>query len=277
VQEPIVAKASVVVLTMDRRQALEECVGAILDKTAAPFELHIVDNGSRDGSVEWLRNLHPADTNACVAYRLYALGENQGVCARNIALKAARGCFILQVDDDVIVGPGWDGALLAPLLQDEAVGAVGQQGFWLNWPGFQHPGRTLFLDKRFPQPGDFCDLVMGYCWAWRNERVPAYIGQAPDSLPADYPTVPRFLYDEAFNPHWHEETDLQLQIKAAGYRIRCGPPVSRHRSMKSWHAAHGNDPMVGLQHAVAHEHLLLQKWGGRRADLGLELDRRGLQ
>ena len=117
--------------------------------------------------------------------------------------------------------------------------------------------------SRLVQPGDFCDLVMGYCWAWQNVRL-------ADGAPA-------FLYDERFNPHWHEETDLQLQIKAAGYRIRCGPIVSRHRSMKSWQGAHNNDPMIGLHHAIAHERLLLEKWGQRRADLGLELDRRGLQ
>jgi len=265
--------ASIVVLTMDRRRPVEECLGAIVEKTQTPYELLVVDNGSQNGTVAWLEGLDPRGVGACVGYRVLPMGENRGVCARNVAIDAAAGAFILQVDDDVVVGPGWDGALLGPMLQDASIGAVGQQGFWLSWVGFQHPGRTLFLDQRFPQAGDFCDLVMGYCWGWRNIRVPAY----PEKWPSDFTSVPRFRYDEAFNPHWHEETDLQLQIKAAGYRIRCGPVVSRHSSLKSWQAAHGNDPMVGLQHAIAHEHLLLEKWGQRRQDLGLELDRRGLQ
>lgn len=267
-------RASVVVLTMNRRQPLETCLAAIVEKTETPFELLVVDNGSTDGTVAWLREQDPWGVNACAGYHVFPMGENRGVCARNVALDAAAGRFILQVDDDVVVGPGWDTALLNPLLADPAIGAVGQQGFWLNWQGLLHPGRTLFLDQRLPQAGDFCDLVMGYCWAWRNDRLPASLSQHPDP---DCPTVPRFRYDEHFDPHWHEETDLQLQIKAAGYRIRCGPVVSQHRSMKSWHAAHNGHPMVGLQHAVAHEHLLVQKWGGRRQDLGLELDRRALQ
>jgi len=265
--------ASIVVLTMNRRQALEDCLAAIVEKTTTPYELLVVDNGSTDGTVAWLEAAIPRGINTYAPWRTFCMSENCGVCARNVALDAAAGAFILQVDDDVVVGPGWDIALLKPLLADPAVGAVGQQGFWLNWPGLQHPGRTLFLDQRLPQAGDFCDLVMGYCWAWRNDRLPATLSQHTEGTP----TVPRFRYDERFNPHWHEETDLQLQIKAAGYRIRCGPVVSQHRSMKSWHAAHNGDPMVGLQHAVAHEHLLVQKWGGRRQDLGLELDRRGLQ
>jgi len=247
---------------MDRRQAVETCLAAIVEKTRTPYELLVVDNGSQDGTVGWLEAMDPRGINACAGYRVFPMGDNRGVCARNVALRASAGAYVLQVDDDVVVGPGWDEALLAPMVRDPAVGAVGQQGFWLNWVGLQHPGRTLFLDDRHPEAGDFCDLVMGYCWAWRNDGAAG---------------APRFLYDERFKPHWHEETDIQLQIKAAGYRIRCGPVVAAHHSMKSWERAHGNDPIVGLQHAVAHERLLLEKWGGRRQDLGLELDRRGLQ
>lgn len=42
---------------------------------------------------------------------------------------------------------------------------------------------------------------------------------------------PRFLYDERFNPFWHEESDLQLQIRAAGYRILKVREVASHRSL----------------------------------------------
>ncbi len=268
--------ASIVVLTHNRREALGKCIDAIMAKTRTPFELLVVVNGCRDGTLEWLHTLPMANVGAMAGLKIWTMPQNMGVCARNAAMKDARGEFILQVDDDVVVSPGWDESLLGAF-SDPRVGAAGQQGFFLNWAGFNKPGRTLFLDHRRPSPGEFVDLVMGYCWAWRNDRLPAYIGQAPQDCPSDYPSVPRFAYDEGFNPHWHEETDLQLQIKAAGYRIRCGPVVSLHRSMKSWRGAHNGDPMIGLQHAILHEQLLQRKWGGRRAELGLELDRRGLQ
>lgn len=268
--------ASVVVLTHNRREPLEACLRAIVGKTGPGYELLVVDNGSTDGSREWAEHFLWSEAgDAGVQGRLLALEQNEGVCARNHALRVARGQYILQVDDDVIVGPGWDTSLLGWFC-DEHVGAAGQEGFWLNWQGFMAPGRTLFLDRRRPAIGDFADLVMGYCWAWRNDRLEGApgTGAAWDGRPYE---APRFLYDDRFNPHWHEETDLQLQIKAAGYRIRCGPVVAKHRSLKSWQAAHHGDPMVGLQHAVDHEHLLLHKWEGRRESLGLELDRRGTQ
>lgn len=262
--------ATIVILTYNRRDPLLACLAKIEATTTTPAEIIVIDNGSTDGTVAalWPRSEAGAVT-------VLALPANQGVCARNHALRIARGEFIFQVDDDVIVGPGWDRSLLSAFSNPQ-VGATGQEGFFVNWAGLMSGPYVApnFLDDQRPQPGDFCDLVMGYCWAWRNIQLPVYIGQAPDSLPPDFPSIPKFAYDERFDPHWHEETDLQLTIKAAGYRIRCGPPIATHRSLKDPAAARANDPMIGLHHAADHERLLIEKWGGRREDLRLELDRR---
>jgi len=268
--------ASIVVLTHNRQQALADCLAAIIEKTACEYELLVVDNGSTDETGHFLKGLMGRKPNWM---HVFTRPTNEGVCARNHALREARGEYILQVDDDVVVGSGWDKYLLTPF-EDPKVGAVGQEGFWLNWAGLMAgPWKAPnFLDDRRPQPGDFADLVMGFCWAWRTDRVPAYLGQATERLPVDFPDIPRFRYDEGrFAMHWHEETDLQLQIKAVGYRIRCVPAVATHRSLKNWTAAHSNDPFVGLHLAAEHERALIEKWGNKRQELGLELDRRGLQ
>lgn len=256
--------ASIVVLTYNRRAALEACLNRIEEHTTAPADIIVVDNGSDDDTsgflARWVRQIPAPQERTFIE-----VGANEGVCARNRGVMVARGTFILQVDDDVLVAPGWDKYLLDPF-SDPHVGAVGQEGFFINWAGLLAGPWTEpnFLDERRPEPGEFCDLVMGYCWAWRNIRD---WGSGPAN--------PIFLYDQRFSPHWHEETDLQLQIKFAGYRIRCGPAVAQHRSMKSWDAAHGDDAMVGLQHAADHERLLIEKWGDKRALLRLELDQRG--
>jgi glycosyltransferase involved in cell wall biosynthesis len=255
--------ATIVVLTHNRREALAACLSKISENTMdVRYEVIVVDNGSSDGSAALAQSR---------GLFTFALPTNEGVCARNHALRDARGNFILQVDDDVLVGPGWAKALLAPF-SDPKVGAVGQEGFFINWAGLMAGPWTApnFLHDLRPSPGEYCDLVMGYCWAWRN-----IIGHRESETPHLWHQEPVFLYDERFNPHWHEETDLQLQIKAAGYRIRCGPAVARHRSLKDPAAARNNDPMVGLQHAADHERLLIEKWADKRELVGLELDRRG--
>ncbi|MCJ7527450.1 MAG: glycosyltransferase family 2 protein [Methyloceanibacter sp.] len=263
--------ASIVVLTHNRLQALDVCLSTLEQRTTVPAEFWIVDNGSTDGTGdyldEWCARVKAGGGRA----ETIRLETNEGVCARNVALRRATGDFVLQVDDDVIVGPGWDRALLSAF-SNPAVGAAGQEGFFIDWAGLLAGPWVApnFLSAHRPQPGEFCDLVMGYCWAWRHQIV------HPDALSmTQFEPYPRFGYDERFNPFWHEETDLQLQIKAAGYRIRCTPPIATHRSMKDAAAARNNDPIVGLHHAADHERLLIEKWGDRRADLRLELDRRG--
>lgn len=264
-------KATIVVLTHNRRAALDLCLRNLNAHTQASVEYIVVDNGSTDDTPallnEWRGEVCPAEVT------FIRLPTNEGVCARNHALRLAKGSFILQVDDDVEVGPRWDEYLLAPF-SDPKVGAVGQEGFFVNWAGLLAGPWVApnFLDDRRPAPGEFCDLVMGYCWAWRNLTVQPRPGSTTQFDPE-----PAFLYDERFNPHWHEETDLQLQISAAGFRIRCGPVVARHRSQKDWAAARGNDPLIGLQHAADHERLLIEKWGDKRELLRLEFDRRGAQ
>lgn len=254
--------ASIVVLTHNRPDAVRACLGKLATHTTIPAEIIVVDNGSPE-PIPFISMPH----------EIIRLEMNEGVCARNHALRVAKGEFILQVDDDVIVGPSWDMNLLR-LFDDPKIGAAGQEGFFVNWNGLMAgPHKPPnFLDDRRPQPGDYCDLVMGYCWAWRNLQV-------PDSLGAELGTMARFVYDERFNPHWHEETDLQLQIKAAGYRIRCGPVVATHHSLRDREGTWGRnrDPMISIEHAAAHERLLIEKWGDKRELLGLELDRRGMQ
>jgi len=274
--------ASIVVLTHDRLQALDVCLSTLEQRTTVPAEFWIVDNGSTDGTgdylSEWCARLNAAGGRA----ETIRLETNAGVCARNVALRRATGDFILQVDDDVIVGPGWDRALLSAF-SNPAVGAAGQEGFFIDWAGLLAGPWVApnFLSAHRPQPGEFCDLVMGFCWAWRHLQAPVGsiaigVGGRLESVGAEKgETLPAFLYDERFNPFWHEETDLQLQIKAASYRIRCVPPIATHRSMKDAAAARANDPMIGLHHAADHERLLIEKWADHRGSLALELDRRG--
>src|SRR5437764_15129381 len=57
------------------------------------FEILLVDNASPDGSAEVISELHPD-------VRLFALRENRGPCAKNVALAEARGRYVIFLDDD---------------------------------------------------------------------------------------------------------------------------------------------------------------------------------
>jgi len=205
------------------------------------YEIIVVNNGrpyDHDPRLEAYGDVH-------VIHR----PTNEGVCARNYGIAMATGQFIIQVDDDVLVAPGFDEVLLAPY-ENAEVGATGQEGFYQDstWG-------LLIDDRRRPRPGQFCDLVMGYCWSWRNLRGPS---SSPDLVgPAS------FLYDWDFSPFWHEESDLQLQIRAAGYRVICTPPVATHRSLHDWQETHADGPRTGTSIAERNFFRLVDKWSDK--------------
>jgi GT2 family glycosyltransferase len=79
------------------------------------FEVLIADNGSRDGSLEYLSSHYPT-------IRAFALGKNLGFCAaNNRAAQTARGEFLVFLNPDTEVDPDWLLHLLKPF-EDPAVG-----------------------------------------------------------------------------------------------------------------------------------------------------------
>lgn len=97
---PGLPSVSVVAPTYERVHGLPRFLDAILREPAA--EVVIAVDGSRDGSVEWLRERARADE------RLVVLDlPHQGAgAARQAGLEAATSDVVLLLDDDVIASPG---------------------------------------------------------------------------------------------------------------------------------------------------------------------------
>lgn len=84
---------SVIVPTYNRLPVLGRALASIAAQTYADRELIIIDDGSTDGTVEWLQQ------QSCD--RLIALPENKGgAAARNAGIKQARGEYIAFLDSD---------------------------------------------------------------------------------------------------------------------------------------------------------------------------------
>lgn len=94
---------SVVVPAHNRLPSLRYCLAALEDQcevagAAADYEVIVVDDGSSDGTAEWVR------AQRMPHVRLLALGENTGAAnARNRGAVAAQGDVLAFVDSDVVV------------------------------------------------------------------------------------------------------------------------------------------------------------------------------
>jgi glycosyltransferase involved in cell wall biosynthesis len=91
-------RLSVVIPTYNRRARLERVLAALEKQTgvSGDFEVVVVDDGSSDGSSEWL-----ATRRASYALRSLKLPNGGPARARNAGIDAAAGEIVLFIDDDV--------------------------------------------------------------------------------------------------------------------------------------------------------------------------------
>jgi cysteinyl-tRNA synthetase len=190
---------SIILATRDELDSLQRAAGAVLQNADGhAIELIIVDNGSTDGTPEWLGTLAGLDERVRVVRCAHNLGTG---AARNIGLRLARGRHVVILDTSV----EFAGDVLSPLasaLEDDGTGIVGP--FGVNTDNLRD-----FEDAAGPR----VDAVEGYLMALRRDRV-REVG----------------LMDEKFRFYRHLDLDYSLSFRDAGYENRVVPglPLRRH-------------------------------------------------
>jgi GT2 family glycosyltransferase len=92
---------SVIIVNWNGKQFLEECLCAMRRQTFRDFEAILVDNGSADGSVEYVRTQFPE-------VQVLALPQNLGFTGGNIAgYGQARGNIVVLLNNDTEAHPRW--------------------------------------------------------------------------------------------------------------------------------------------------------------------------
>lgn len=96
--DPII---SILVLTHNRLSLSETCLPRLLDNIGeASCEVLIQDNGSSDGTLDWLLELQQIYNNIV---RVIPNESNIGMEGINVLAKLAKGKYIIKVDDDLIL------------------------------------------------------------------------------------------------------------------------------------------------------------------------------
>jgi GT2 family glycosyltransferase len=166
--------SSVVVCTYNRLEYLKKCVQALLLLEGTDFEIVIVNDGSNDGTKEYLADIHsPLIT---VIHNEKNLGLST---ARNKGIQASQGEYIAFTDDDCLPESNWLKNLLLGFTEPK-VGFVIGETFYVNkdYHGY-FPERLVknkgarwpmgcniaYRKKVFEQIGYFDD----YFFAYNNE------------------------------------------------------------------------------------------------------------
>lgn len=116
-------KLSIVILTYNNLELNRKCLESIYENTLyQDTEVIVVDNGSTDGTILYLQEMDRIKSNLKVIYN----PENTGFAAgNNLGIQAAKGDYIVLLNNDTIVTKGWELSLLRHMVEDPKLGMCG--------------------------------------------------------------------------------------------------------------------------------------------------------
>ncbi len=195
-----------VIPVLNGARTLKRCLSSILgQRDDRPFEIIAIDDGSLDRSLRLLTKLHRDGVVRLIH------GEGRGAAAAiNVGIREAAHPIVCQVDQDVILQPGWLAQILEHF-QDPDIAAV--QGHYVTAPsaGFWARATGRDLEHRYSRiQGRFVNHVCTGNTAYRA-RALHRVGLVDERLGYGY------------------DNDLSYRLQQAGYRlVFCRPAFSVH-------------------------------------------------
>lgn len=115
-KQPLV---SVTVLGFNGVRVLGNCLSSLMKQTYANLEVILVDNGSKDNTVEFVKKKFPS-------VKIIATGENLGVCEGfNVGFRAAKGMYVVVLGQDTTCPKNLIEEMARAIESDKKIGIVG--------------------------------------------------------------------------------------------------------------------------------------------------------
>lgn len=236
---------SIVLVTHNELEYTRMCVDSLRRRTDEPYELIVVDNGSTDGTVAWLRNQPDV--------RLLENAQNRGFpAAVNQGLEIAQGEQILLLNNDTLLTTGWLRRLLAALKSDPQLGLVGPvsnrvAGYQQIDVGYRQleslDGFAWEWGKRHHRDLQHVDRLIGFCLLFRRQ-VWEQIGGL----------------DERFGIGCYEDDDYCRRAIAAGWRVAVARDAFVHHfGSRTFHGSGADLGKILKENGRKFD----EKWNGR--------------
>jgi GT2 family glycosyltransferase/glycosyltransferase involved in cell wall biosynthesis len=215
--------AAIVIVAYKARELLRRCLLSLRELDYPSFEVIVVDNDSRDGTVAMIEEEFPE-------VRLLRNEENLGFAAAcNQGIRASTAPLIVLLNQDTEVDPDWLSWISRGMSSDPLAGIAGCKIYYPDGETIQHAGGVLRANGLTNHIGDGekdhgqydepreVDYVTGAAMALHREML-ARIG----------------LLDEGYRPAYYEELDLCVRARRKGYHVLYLPQARlRHHESTS--------------------------------------------
>jgi GT2 family glycosyltransferase/2-polyprenyl-3-methyl-5-hydroxy-6-metoxy-1,4-benzoquinol methylase/polysaccharide pyruvyl transferase WcaK-like protein len=243
--------ASVIIVTFNNLELNKLCLESLFGRTEWPsLEVIAVDNGSDDGTVEYLREAERQYSGLRVLLNETNLGF---AAASNRGLKEARGEYLVLLNNDTVLTRGWLTALIRHLSRSPKIGMI-------------NPSSNEIANEA-KVPVGYVSLEDMPAWA------EAFVREN-DGRSFSVRTIPMFcaamrrevmegvgLLDERFEIGMFEDDDYARRLRAEGFDICCARDSFVH------HAGRASFKLLGDERYFAiferNRRLYEEKWGER--------------
>ncbi len=218
-------RVSVIVLSMHSPWLLAECLASVAAHggSRVPYEVIVVCNGATPDLVLFAQR-------KLVGARVVVSEVNLGFGGGNTyAAKLARGEFLLLLNDDVVVEPGWLDALVAAADEHPESAAIGSR---ILFPGgeLQEAGSILWADGSTMPIGR---ALPADSQAFLYRRHVDYVS-ACSLLVRKAAFDAAGGFDRRYYPAYYEDVDLCLALRGLGHRVLYEPASQiRHHESQS--------------------------------------------
>jgi len=112
---------SIIILNWNGKHFLKDCFDSITKQVFKDFEIILVDNGSSDSSIEFVRENYPS-------VKLIENKKNFGFAeANNIGARHAKGKYLVFLNNDTVVDKYWLNNLIGAMKTDKKLGCCGSK------------------------------------------------------------------------------------------------------------------------------------------------------
>ena len=210
------AKIAIVILNWNGIKYLQRFLASVVSNSGSvDSEVWVVDNGSTDDSVEYVKHEFPTVKVLC-------FNENYGFTGGyNRALRSIKSEYYVILNSDIEVSPNWLDPIIDSMDKDSSIAASAPKLLeWNNKNTFEYAGAA----------GGFIDhLGFPFCRGRIISKVENDVGQYDNPISVFWATGAALVirseifhslggFDDLFFAHM-EEIDLCWRIKNAGYQI----------------------------------------------------------